>query len=302
LSDRLGIAVSGGPDSLALLLLAVRAFPGQVEAATIDHQLRVESGEEAAFVAQFCAALDVPHAVHKVTVPAGNMQAEARAARYRALGAWAKARGLGALATAHHADDQAETVLMRLSRASGLSGLAGVRPRTALAGVSLPILRPLLGWRKAQLETICADARVKPVRDPSNENADFDRVRVRQALAGAQWLDSEKIAASARHLAEADQFIEACAQQELASERLERTKDAVRYAPSEHRIIALAAVRAILSELSEKDQRGAQVARLVDRLEAAQNASLGGVLARAETQPDGKSQWVFSKEPPRGGR
>ena len=120
----LGLAVSGGPDSLALLLLASEALPGQVEAATVDHGLRAESAAEAEAVAQICATLGVPHAILTVEVATGNVQAEARRARYAALGGWLAARDLAALATAHHADDQAETLLLRLNRAIGVAGLA----------------------------------------------------------------------------------------------------------------------------------------------------------------------------------
>ncbi|MEO5597099.1 MAG: ATP-binding protein, partial [Novosphingobium sp.] len=85
---RLGLAVSGGPDSLALLLLAHAALPGRVEAVTVDHQLRAESADEAAMVAQVCGDLGVPHEVLTVTLAQGNVQAEARAARYAAMAQW----------------------------------------------------------------------------------------------------------------------------------------------------------------------------------------------------------------------
>jgi tRNA(Ile)-lysidine synthase len=91
--------------------------------------LRPESAAEAAEVARICALLDVPHATLAVSVEEGNVQAQARDARYAALAAWMEREGLSALATAHHADDQAETLVMRLNRASGVSGLAGVRER-----------------------------------------------------------------------------------------------------------------------------------------------------------------------------
>ena len=169
--DRLGLAVSGGPDSLAMLLLAAAACPGAVEAATVDHGLRPESAEEAAMVARVCAGLGVPHAVLPVTLASGNLQSEARSARYFALAGWMEQRQLGALLTAHHADDQAETLLLRLNRASGVAGLAGVRARGQVPGTALPLLRPLLGWRRGELAGIVAAAGMAPADDPSNRDA-----------------------------------------------------------------------------------------------------------------------------------
>ncbi|MEC7398775.1 MAG: tRNA lysidine(34) synthetase TilS, partial [Pseudomonadota bacterium] len=118
--------MSGGPDSLALLLLAQAAFPGMVEAATVDHGLRSESADEARFVAGLCRDRGIPHEILTCAVEAGNMQDRARSARYAALDQWAKEHAIAAIATAHHADDQAETLLMRLNRGSGLSGLSGI--------------------------------------------------------------------------------------------------------------------------------------------------------------------------------
>src|SRR4030095_9751092 len=109
---RVGLAVSGGPDSLALLLLAAAARPGQVEAATIDHSLRPASAGEAAMVSALCDKLGVRHQTLLADwsePPTANVQAEARGLRYRLLNDWAVKRALPFLGTAHHADDQAET-------------------------------------------------------------------------------------------------------------------------------------------------------------------------------------------------
>jgi tRNA(Ile)-lysidine synthase len=186
---RLGLAVSGGPDSVALLLLARAVRPEQIEAATVDHGLRVEAAAEAQFVAELCAGLGVPHTILKVAVAEGNVQARARAARYAALAEWVDARGLAALATAHHADDQAETLLLRLNRGSGAAGLAGVRERGRIAGSALTVIRPLLGWRRSELAEVVARAGIEAIEDPSNADERFDRVRIRRALREADWLD-----------------------------------------------------------------------------------------------------------------
>ena len=128
----LGLAVSGGGDSLALLLLAHAALPGRVKAATVDHGLRQESADEADRVARYCAELGVAHTTLTVSVARGNTQEQARKASYAALGDWAKENDLGALATAHQMDDQAETFLMRLNPlGSGQASpsLAALAPR-----------------------------------------------------------------------------------------------------------------------------------------------------------------------------
>jgi len=118
-------------------------------------------------------------------------------------------RELGALLTAHHLDDQAETMLMRLNRGSGVRGLAGMRQHSPLPGdPEQLLLRPLLGWRRSELEEICATAAVQPAIDPSNDDSKFERVRVRRSLAGADWLDQQGIARSASHCADADDAIE----------------------------------------------------------------------------------------------
>src|SRR5690349_3752247 len=174
---KLGIAVSGGPDSLALLLLASEARPGEVEAATVDHALRPESRAEAELAGRICEQLDLPHTILTADweeKPDTAIQERAREMRYRLLSGWADERGL-TLVTAHHLDDQAETVLMRLARGSGVKGVAAMRP-------TAHVLRPLLGWRHSELEAVCTAARLKAVRDPSNHDEGFERVRVRKWL------------------------------------------------------------------------------------------------------------------------
>lgn len=199
---RLGIAVSGGADSMALLWLAHGAFPSHVAAATVDHGLRPEAADEAAMVARWCAAHGVPHATLRPAVPiAGNLQSEARAARYALLDGWATAQGIDWIMTAHHADDQLETLLMRLNRGSGVAGLAGVRARNGR------VLRPLLGWRKAELLAIATAQGLPVAHDPSNADPRFDRVAMRQALQHASWLDVPAAARSAAALAEAEEAL-----------------------------------------------------------------------------------------------
>lgn len=203
----LGVAVSGGPDSLALLLLAAAAYPGRVRAATVDHGLRAENAAEARFVAGLCADLGVPHAILEGELPAGggSVQARARALRYRLLAGWAGRAGLSYVATAHHVDDQAETLLMRLARGSGLPGLAGIRAARALAqDRDVRLVRPLLGWRRDELAALVAAAGLHAVDDPSNRAPGFDRTRFRALLQASGDLDPVRLADAASHLADCD--------------------------------------------------------------------------------------------------
>lgn len=293
---RLGIAVSGGPDSLALLLLAHAALPGRVEAATVDHGLRTESAAEAAEVARVCGDLGIPHAILTVEVAPGNVQAEARAARYAALSEWAAAREIAALATAHHADDQAETLLMRLNRASGVAGLAGTRGRGRVPGGELPLLRPVLGWRRSALGDVVEAAGLVAAQDPSNANDRFDRVRIRKALAEADWLDVAAIAQSAAHIAEADAALDWMAALEWRS-CVRKEPMGLKYRPQAPRAVALRVVARIVRELDGEDARGGAVARLVDGLSAGQPASIGNLVARPNA-----GGWSFARAPVRAAR
>src|SRR3954470_18025742 len=208
----LAVAVSGGPDSLALLLLAEAAFPGRVRAATVDHRLRPESAGEAAFVARICADRGVPHDILEASVArAGEgLQAAAREARYAALAAWMRERGLAWLLTAHHGDDQAETLLMRLNRGSGVAGLAGVRGEGGVPGTGgrLRLCRPLRGWRRSERGEIVRAAGLAAAQDPSNEDEAYDRARLRRQLGETPWLDPAALARSAALLAEAEGALE----------------------------------------------------------------------------------------------
>lgn len=303
----MGLAVSGGPDSLALLLLGAAAMPGEVAAMSIDHGLRPEAASEVALVEAVCVSLDVPFSSAKVTVAAGNLQAKAREARYAALKRWSRELALGAVATAHHIDDQAETLLMRLARGSGLAGLAGVREWTHLPGGETPLIRPLLGFRKHELEAVVESAGIVPASDPSNQNPAFDRVRVRQHLAQHDWLDAEALAASAQHLAEGWRALEWYAQLDweemVAREETPEGAPQYRYYCNVPRAIQIETVMRIVSEFGGRVNRG-EAGNAADRLWRGENASLGGVLGRCDVEKVEKvgvemRVWRFSPEPPR---
>lgn len=267
-------------------------MPERIEAATVDHGLRPESAREAAMVAELCAAYGIPHSILAVKVGPGNLQDRARAVRYAALGKWMAERGLGALATGHHADDQAETLLMRLNRGSGVAGLAGVRARGVVPGTQLALLRPLLGWRRAQLAELVAASRLEPAQDPSNEDPRFDRARIREGLKSADWLDVESIATSAAHLADAEGALQWAAQREW-DEAVRVGEGEIRYtpiAPPAIRIRVLARAIALLGV----EPRGGSVAQLMVRLQNGKDATLGGVVARVNS-----GAWTLRREPPR---
>ena len=298
-SQRIGLAVSGGPDSIALLLLAAAARPGQVEAATVDHLLRAGSHAEAIMVAEKSAELGVPHTILNARWddrPETAIQEKARRERYRLLGFWAEERGLDALATGHHVDDQAETVLMRLARGSGVRGLAGMHRRSIATGTKVRLLRPLLGWRRSELEQICAGAGIDPAADPSNEDVKYERVRVRRGLGGADWLDAAAIARSAAHLAEADLALDWAMRAEW-KQGVREKRDSITYRPNGAppeilRRIASRAVRRLASE-GEANLRGAETDRLLASLAEGGTTTLRGVLCQ------GGAEWHFSRAPER---
>jgi tRNA(Ile)-lysidine synthase len=283
-NGRIGVAVSGGPDSLALLLLSQAVRPGAVFGATVDHRLRPEAAAEAAMVAGVCFMLGVPHTTLPVTVaddPDG-LQAAARKARYTALGRWAEEEQVIAIATAHHADDQAETVLMRLARGAGIAGLAGIRSARPLAEApGISVIRPLLGWTKVELEEVVAGANLAPVRDPSNADGRYDRTQVR-ALLSKGWPDAHRVAASAHHLAEAEEAL-AWATARLAHERITFTDDAVQIdvagLPREiRRRLVLAAFARLAPDARP---RGDGLDRLLHALERGRAATLCGLKCEA---------------------
>jgi len=219
---RILVAVSGGADSLALLLAAAEVASGRTGVASLDHGLRPESAGEVARVADLVRSLGLPFHTDSLGLrPGPGAEARARIARYAALDRIASTQGYQAIATAHTADDQAETLLMRLSRGSALRGAAAIRadgPR---------LLRPLLTFRRAETEAMVQAAGLEPVRDPTNHDPGLLRTRIRHSVlpvlrqaAGPGVV--ERLARFARSAAEDEALLS-----ELAAQALERVRDGV---------------------------------------------------------------------------
>jgi tRNA(Ile)-lysidine synthase len=213
-APRLAVAVSGGADSLALALLTdewARRRGGAITALTVDHRLRAASAGEAAQAGAWLAARGVPHRVlvrDAAGRAAGGVQAAARAARYALLEGWCATTGVLHLLTAHHREDQAETMLLRLARGSGLDGLAGMA--AVREGRACRILRPLLGVARERLSASLRRVGQNWIEDPSNEDTAYARVRLRQAMPslGGAGLGAERLAAAAAGLGRARTALE----------------------------------------------------------------------------------------------
>ena len=200
------LAVSGGADSTALMVLVARwRSRPPVLVVSVDHGLRPEAEAEARIVADNAALLDLPWRIMKAPKrPAsGNLQDWARRARYSLLAEAAQEAGFDTIVTAHHEDDQAETFLLRLARGSGVYGLAAMPEEGSFDGVALA--RPLLFVPRDALRKIAAASGLPVVEDPSNLDLRFDRVRVRAALPGldAIGLTPKRLAETAERLGRA---------------------------------------------------------------------------------------------------
>lgn len=306
----LALAVSGGPDSMAMLMLAAAAFPGQTIAATVDHGLRVAAADEAALVAGWCREVGIAHAtlVSDQTIGATAIQQDARAVRYDLLERWAAERKATLLATAHHADDQAETFLMRAARGSGVAGLSGIRERRDDVG-PVPVIRPLLAWRHAELRSLAETAALPFVDDPSNADDRFERTRVRRTLADIAWLDAAQLARAARHVGEANDALAAIETWVWRSRLRERERSEIQ--AIQHRIdladlprelrrrIARTAIRDIrmVDGLLPDFDMATNIEPLLDSVEAGRAATQAGVLVSRAGD-----LWHFRAAPPHRSR
>ncbi len=287
---RIGLAISGGPDSLALLLLARQTFDGRIRAATVDHGLRPEAAEEARYVALVCAEKGIDHDILRPAAPiSGNIQSAARTARYALLHQWADDNGCAFIATAHHADDQLETMLMRLSRGSGIDGLAGVRAKNGR------IIRPLLSFTKNELVGICSAEGIVPVQDPSNKDTAFDRVRMRQWLASdTHPLNAGAASRSAGALADASAALDWTARHfadtRIVADASGYTLDPQNLPRELQRRLLLIVIKALEPASTP---RGDAVERIIDALIAGKKAMFGNIMCTCGPK------WHFCPAPQR---
>lgn len=302
------VAVSGGVDSMALCLLlqrwaAVRGI--RLLGLTVDHQLRPESAAEARCVAQWLAEIGIESRilVWEGVKPSHNIQEHARAARYALLQECCLREKMGALAVAHHREDQAETVLLRLGRGSGPDGLAGMAPERRLG--RLRLLRPVLTFSKEQLRATCVAAGQSWLEDPSNRQVTrFARAQIRAllpALAEAGITVDGLLLAAARA---------AALRQYLETEDAAFLARAVILAPEGYAWVEQAALRALPAELGLRvtarllrqiggghyPPRRAQVQDLWGWLSAAEPPSAGRTLAGCQIVPRRGGRWLLLRE------
>ena len=316
------LAVSGGPDSTALMVLAARwrdalKVKPKLIAVTVDHGLRAEAKREAAAVARLAHKLGIAHRTLRWTgaKPETGLQQAARAARYRLLAGAARKANAAHILTAHTRDDQAETVLIRMSRGSGLAGLAAMSRISALPGGDkgqIKLVRPLLDVPKARLVATLRVAKIPFADDPSNRDPRFTRARLRGLTAelAREGLDAHRLSLLARRLKRADAAIETVVDGAAAALALPASApatiafDAAGYAGLPGEIALRLIGRALAKVGDEGPVELAKLEALTDALAAAQNSdslrfrrSLAGAIVTLRP-----GQITVERAPPRRGR
>ena len=281
------LAVSGGPDSTALMLLAARwrgalKVKPRLVAVTVDHGLRKEAKAEAASVAKLARKLKVSHRIvrWRGKKPATGLQQAARAARYSLLAEAARDIGAAHILTAHTLDDQAETVLIRMSRGSGISGLGAMMRAASVPGApEINLIRPLLDIPKSRLIATLRAATIEFAEDPSNRDPRFTRARLRSLMPrlAEEGLDARRLAGLARRLKRADAALGAAADEaarallvEMADGRL--AMEARRYFELPAEIALRLLGRAVTSLGDEGPVELAKLEALSEALDRAQRA------------------------------
>jgi tRNA(Ile)-lysidine synthase len=324
------LAVSGGPDSTALMVLAARwrnalRVKPKLIAVTVDHGLRAQSKREAASVARLARKLGLAHRILRWTgnKPTSGLQQAARQARYRLLAQAARKANASHILTAHTLDDQAETVLIRMSRGSGITGLAAMMRISILPGDGegrINLVRPLLDIPKARLVATLRAAKISFAEDPSNRDPRFTRARLRGLMPtlAREGLDARRLALLARRLKRADRAIESAVDRAEAELTLHAcVSGAIAFdATGYSRLPAEIALRLIGRALAKVGDEGpvelgkleALMSALLAALDAAQNAgqktgkvrfrrSLAGAMVTLASR-----QIAVERAPPRRGR
>ena len=289
--EHIVLAVSGGADSMALLALGAEAFPGRVTVLTINHQLRDEAADEATFVQATCQSLGIPHHTlvwaesASAQASSGNLQQQARDARYQLMTNWCRSNGASVLVTAHHRSDQAETVLQNLSRASGVDGLAGMPHLRDLDGIKL--LRPLLGVTKNELEALCKARGIDWVEDPSNQDDTYNRVKWRKAAGrlAELGLTEAGLTQTAGHMARAKSALDYYARLLISdAAQLDRFggvtlhRDPLFAAPAETQLRALARILTAVGGRAHRPDVGQLAALLAELSSGEMKCTLGGAI------------------------
>ncbi len=304
----LGLAVSGGSDSMAMLHLMARAAPlagWRLQVASVDHRLRPEAAEEVRFVGESCARLGLPHEImvwddHPTR---GNMHDAARKGRYALLAAWAQRNGFSDIALGHTSDDQAETFLMGLSRAAGLEGLSGMRPSWVQNGSRFH--RPFLTLSRESLRDHLRRQGVSWRDDPSNEMERYSRTKARRALKALKPLGitADRLNESLRNLAEGVALIrhetarraDALCQDHAGAVSLSRPAFLAEHPEMQRRLIV-----ALIRWLSGADYppRANTIASLLGALKTGQKAAtLGGCRFLRLAAKDGAETILITREP-----
>ena len=293
LVNRIGVAVSGGGDSIALLHLLIEAVDGpapEIRVASVDHGLRDGSVAECATVAKTCARLGIAHETlrwDRDAAASGNLQAQAREARFALLADWARRHDIGQVALGHTLDDQAETVLMRLARGAGVDGLSGIPAQVSRGGVQF--LRPMLHLRRHDLRDWLLGRGIGWTDDPSNDDPAFDRVRVRQALdvLGPLGVTPEALSAVAGNMADArralDRDLRATAARIVAvqgGDLLIARAGFVDLAREQARRLAVAALRYVSGAAT--GPRRSEQEEIVAAMRLARKATLSGCIVTAD--------------------
>lgn len=288
------------------LLLALHQTLGRegvrILAATVDHGLRPQSAAEACAVAEKCARLGIEHTTLGWQDPdkeAGNLQARAREARYALLSEWARHQGAPVLVLGHTAEDQAETVLMRLARGAGVTGLSAMPERRVRYGTTL--LRPLLGQRRADLRAFLQAHDMSWIEDPSNEDTSFERVRMRQALAQfeALGISVQALNGVARNMASAREALDWYSFL-AARDLIQIRAGAVLIDQRQFRALPLEIARRVLTGALHwikgpgYDPRGSALSTFLESVRRGEVATLAGCLALAR----GGAVWLC-REPGR---